>query len=442
MEIKKTDDIIIPVIENFVKLEKSSLQSIFNKLANIGWEEARGRDCLAYSDNEDKAHEKLIDLAKHMGLDYNQDQFGNTYITYTPKGCAPDAPIVASGSHLDSVHNGGKFDGVLGVASALEAIRRIKCIEIYKDSMNLDFNLKKRIQVIAFRGEESSRFGKSLLGSSLATGTLDEKIFNSISDHDGKKLSYLIKYGKPSIDAKNYSAFFEIHIEQSVVIADLIKETNEEILGIVTGGIGGALRCIVEFQGEASHHTGGLPMNERSLRDMMLNTSRLIVSTYEIGKQWDKPEHPARATAKIIDIDNKAPNVVSGWTKAIIDVRALDKKIMYKIIEEIRDKIDNVKGQIIFSEYKVTDPVKFEEELPNFIRNIANKMEIKTINLPSMPGQDTISMAKISIPTGMIFIASENEGVSHNKREFSRRIQCEKATDLLTASMFNLALET
>lgn len=440
MEIKKTDHIIIPTIEQFAKIEKFSLQGIFNKLANIGWKETRGRDCLAYSENEDKTHKKLINLAKNIGLDCNQDQFGNTYITYTPEGCPPDAPIVASGSHLDSVHDGGKFDGVLGVASALEAIRRIKCMDLYKNWTNKALNLKKRIQVIAFRGEESSRFGKSLLGSSLATGNLDEKKFNSISDHDGEELSSFIKYGKSSIDAKNYAAFIEIHIEQSVVIADLIKKTNEEILGIVTGGIGGALRCTVEFQGEASHHTGGLPMDKRPSRDMMLNAAKLIISTNKIGEKWDKPEHPARATAKITDIDNKAPNVVSGKTKVIIDVRALDKKIMYNIIEEIREKIDDIKGEIIFSEYKVTDPIKFEEKLPNFIENVANKMDIKTINLPSMPGQDAISMARIGIPTGMIFIASENEGVSHNKLELSRKVQCEKATDLLTASMLNLAL--
>ncbi|MBD3327796.1 M20/M25/M40 family metallo-hydrolase [Candidatus Peregrinibacteria bacterium] len=261
------------------------LETVFNTLADCGWDKENRRNCLAFSAEEDKAHEEfkgfvdqLKTLADEKGLNvfFESDVFGNSYAILEGDN---DEEIVVC-SHLDSVINGGRFDGVVGVATGLNLIQRY-----IKEGLKPKYN----IRVAAFRAEESSITGYSCLGSSLATGVADEsklrkKKLNGhyLSLHDFLRVKSgheeVIQNG-PFLNGNKIRAVFEVHTEQSAVL-----ERLDRGVGVVVKGIGGSRRsdlnildnrAVKNSIGEAgrmlkrlritSHgtagHTGGLPMN-------------------------------------------------------------------------------------------------------------------------------------------------------------------------------------
>ena len=260
-------------------------QEVFTPLADVGFDSDRshlGRDCAAYTENEDRAHDvfarlvseiRILALEKDLNVTLEVDPFGNSYAVL--EGESDDEIMICS--HLDSVPNGGRFDGVIGVAAGLEVIKRF----IEEDKQPV-----KTIRVAGFRAEESSVTGHSCLGSSLATGNFDIENLTK-RKHDVRGISLrdvLSKMGvtdgklnelkeRPFIDGNKVVAVVEVHVEQSPVLESLDKP-----VGIVSKGIGGARRSDLNFKSELgmeSHvgrvlkvtvtgeagHSGGLPMN-------------------------------------------------------------------------------------------------------------------------------------------------------------------------------------
>ncbi len=276
-----------------------SLESTFSELANVRWqgnEVDQGRDCLAYSENEDKVHVAFADRVRElnesaealgMQVELEIDPFGNSYAVLA--GESEREVMICS--HLDSVPNGGKFDGVLGVTAGLETIQRF---------IDQDQKPNKTIRVAAFRAEESSITGHSCLGSALATGNFDiselkqkpyndsgKSLFNVLTDRGMTESEIEQLRDNPYINAGLLDEVLEVHIEQSSVL-----ESLDEPIGVVVNGIGGARRSDVTISSKTEEeveavddnskilkiiingkagHSGGLPMNGEVILDQEMN---------------------------------------------------------------------------------------------------------------------------------------------------------------------------
>jgi len=210
-----------------------------------------GRHVLGYTENENKAFQILKEIMEDCNLSVHTDKFGNLFGVYYPEGCNPNAQAVISGSHLDSVGNvrktvgGGAYDGVLGVAAAVETIQKIQ---------DENLHLNRPVAIAVWRSEESSLWGRPCLGSSLATGSLSEIETNNFSalneQNETITLNQQIQQLQETDQANNdlppclqnitQSDYIELHIEQGPNV-----QRNE--VGIVRTAIAGATRSVLEL---------------------------------------------------------------------------------------------------------------------------------------------------------------------------------------------------
>lgn len=414
-------------------------------LSNIGWTEKDGRNCLAYSPEENAAFSLAREIMERLGMKVEIDGAGNLYGTWYPKDNFEGRPVVASGSHLDSVYNGGRYDGVLGVAGALEAIRRMQEQGLRPNSP---------IQVIAFRAEESSRFKKSCLGSAMATGTVELPELTLLRDKNDSSLTLLQAMGvsevemiqllqNPSITRDQIKAYIELHIEQSPVLYVKNQQSKNPYLGVVTGGIGGATRDSLILEGVSSH-SGGNPMRGRKgeFTDITVVSAEIITAINKYALKRDKKRTPFRATVNIENIPGKSINAVSGYEKLALDFRGLYESYLMECRQEVFHLIENIARkhgvQCAIKPQSVTRPVTFTDEVPNIIRAEIQNLGLKTLDMPSMPGHDAANIARIGVPTGMIFVESW-KGISHHPSENTSSQQVERGIQALTHSLLAAA---
>ncbi len=239
----------LAVFQTFLRLTKGEEGEFFSE---------KGRHVMAYTESEDRAFAIARAEMESLGLDISTDKFGNLFGTYYPQDCNPNANAVMSGSHLDSVGTidktvgGGGYDGVLGVAAALDAVRAIK--EQENNGKNLD--LKRPIVIVCWRGEESSLWGRSCLGSSLATGSLQEnnsqklamssngQSFNLLDQLQRLRSAGLAQDDTPvCLQYLQNCDIVEMHIEQG-------PNVQRGEIGIATTAIAGSIRSVLKFEGE------------------------------------------------------------------------------------------------------------------------------------------------------------------------------------------------
>ena len=244
-------------------IQKERLQKDFAAMAQLtGLGEGVNR--LAFTDADWEGRQYIIDCMNDAGLDVEIDGFGNV-IGYKV-GTNPDLPVVMVGSHTDSVPNGGNYDGVVGVLSAIEAVRSM---------IDDGFEHEHTIAVVDFMCEESSRFGAATLGSKAMRGKLTLNDLHRLVDTQGISLYDSLKERKLHPDAiesmaynRPVKAFIEMHIEQGKVL-----EHEQKQIGIVSG-IAAPERFYVTIRGNADH-SGATPMNLR--HDALCGASKIIL---------------------------------------------------------------------------------------------------------------------------------------------------------------------
>lgn len=316
-------------------IEKQSPGGTFLKLLDLAEGDPecslvseKGRNALAYSEEEDRAFAKAKEIAQSLGMTIYEDRAKNVYATWFPPQVDRIKPrkSIAIGSHLDSVPNGGSYDGVLGVAMGFQLVE-----ELQKLAMEGEVSLTRPITVCAFRGEESSRFGQACIGSMIASGSMkkDPDQLNLLDKKTGKTLREAIGIPEDEVSAmlheqhlskERFSHYFEVHIEQSSVIETENRKRPEgeyeKVIGIVTGGIGGAARERLQLEAvssdEVSHAVAKIIEAARTLVDFR-----------------DSPAAPFRITVNI-ENNGKAVNTGSGKEKLLVD---------YLGVSDIRDEI-------------------------------------------------------------------------------------------------------
>jgi hydantoinase/carbamoylase family amidase len=374
--------------------------------AEIGRSCPNGVTRLGYAEEERRAHALLTRFLAGLPVVVETDFAGNTYF-YNPQACA-DGPAVLVGSHLDTPPDGGRFDGALGVVAALELMH---CFH--------QTGALKRLPVkgVAFACEESSRFGTSSIGSRLATGQFSAE---PIYDTAGVELSTAMealgfrrepRHDGRLLDVRNVAGCFEMHIEQGPVLDD------EKIpLGIVSG-IAAPLRLKIEVAGQ-SLHTGTTPMNRRS--DALVTASCIVCEVEAAAAAENSPN--CVATVGTLQNFPNSMNVIPGRVELAVDIRDIDAARRHRVAARIRETATAVARQrgcsLSFATLQESAPQPLTGAAVDVLTRRAESRGCPYRMMASGAGHDAMYLARIGVPTAMLFIPSRN-GISHNPAEHS-----------------------
>ncbi|MBY7142913.1 M20 family metallo-hydrolase [Virgibacillus sp. NKC19-3] len=375
----------------------------FNK---IGYTED-GINRLAYTENERKAKEIFKEICEGENLSVRMDYAGN--MIARREGIDPTLPPVSTGSHLDTVINGGEYDGTVGVVTAIELIRRLNEQQI---------QTKHPVEIICFTAEESSRFGVSTIGSKCMAGKLEQHNVQNVKDKCDISLKdafsqvglNLSQAGDACRENETIKAFFEVHIEQGPVL-----EREQLDIGVATG-IAAPTRLKVTVQGKASH-SGTTPMNLR--KDAFLGASEIGLAVEQAA--MIEAQKGTVATVGDCTVAPGVMNVVPEQAEMKIDIRSINMASKQTVMKHIKDTIKYVESKrelLVHSELLTNDkPILLEQEVTSSISQTCEQLGVSYRKMPSGAGHDAMHMAKLC-PTGLIFIPCR-DGLSHHKDEFA-----------------------
>ena len=389
------------------------------RLGRIGTNEKGGVDRVCLTPNFEEGARFLVSLMEEAGLHVGIDQVGN--IIGTANATSRLAPVV-SGSHIDTVVNGGRLDGAYGVLGAVEAIRTIK---------ERSIEVRRPLTAVAFMNEEGVRF-TAMTGSRYFSGLIDGETASALKDREGVKFEEAVKPLRafrplPSPPIRKACAFVELHIEQGPTL-----EAEKIEIGIV-GAIVGIRQFDVRIQGSADH-AGTTPMRMR--KDSLVAASELVLMVREVADQAG-----AVGTVGFIENSPNAPNVVPGAVDLTVDVRHGSKKALADIESEVRRgalMISKKSGcSIRISPRLKLNPTRMDGAVKKAIGASVEDLGLSHRDIDSGAGHDTMNMANIC-PVGMIFVPSVG-GKSHSPAERSKDGDLVNGVNVLAATLVRLA---
>ena len=408
-------------------IQRERLVKDFDAMAQLT-APGEGINRLAFTDADWAGRQYIIDRMTDAGLSVEIDDFGNV-IGYKI-GKKPDLPAVMVGSHTDSVPNGGNYDGVVGVLSAIEVIR-----SMIDDGYEHDHT----IAVVSFMCEESGRFGNATLGSKAMRGELTLQDLHHLVDKQGISLYEALKghnLNPDGIETMAYKrpvkSFTEIHIEQGKVL-----EHEQKTIGIVTG-IAAPERFYVTIRGNADH-SGATPMNLR--HDALCGASKIILGIEEIASMQEEP--PVVGTVGVVEVTPGAMNVIPGAVKLGVDIRSISKVARNSVVTLVKEFIDitaEKRGLSYTIETIAQDhPVEMHPAMIREIEEAVKSVGVEYMTIPSGAGHDAMHWAEV-VPTGMIFIPCR-DGISHNPAEFAEMDDIVTGAEVLDKVLRKLSLE-
>jgi N-carbamoyl-L-amino-acid hydrolase len=342
-----------------------------------------------------------------IGLTIETDSAGNNWVTLP--GASPKTVIV--GSHLDSVPNGGWLDGCLGVMAALEALR-----------MHAAATPPVTLKLVDWADEEGARFGRSLLGSAAAAGSLRIDDVRELTDRQGTRLAdALAENGvrletmlgaRDELKAIDARAYLELHIEQGPVLESMNKPS-----GVVLGTFG-VERHMIRFTGQAAH-SGSTPIPMR--RDAFLAAAQAALECREIAIRHSKPGpgNNVVCTVGVVNVEPKIVTAVPGTCEISLDQRALGADVLAAMLRDAHDAVDKAaRANHVTAEWRNLwriDPRPFDPTLIRLCEDAVREETGDAPRLPSGPLHDAAEMVP-HMPVVMMFAYSSN-GLSHCKEE-------------------------
>ena len=392
--------------------------------------EGRGRTVLPGTEANRQAREYFIDRLEAAGLDAMIDAVGNIAGTWVPEGGDPDAAPVAVGSHLDSVPNGGIFDGPLGVYAGLEAVRAMQ---------DADAAPPRPIQVVCFTGEEGTRFADGVLGSSVAAGQVGVAEALAMTD-DGETLREALDaigfHGEGRLDASDWHAWLELHVEQGERL-----EKMGAPAGVVTS-ITGTTRLRGTITGEPAH-TGTTAMADRT--DALAAASEFVLALEAAAQDASAAtDGTAVGTVGELSVDPGAVNIVPGRVEFSADIRDVDQGVIDRLVESAESKLaaleaDRGVDTTLERPYDVP-PVDMAANCRDALHAAGDALGVETVDLHSGAGHDTMQVARVT-DAGLLFVPS-HDGHSHNPLEWTDWDDCATATTVVTTALYSLAEPT
>lgn len=387
-------------------LSLSRLQSRIEEISAIGRAGSRGITRLAYTSADLRGRELLSGWLKSLGLKVRVDQVGNIFARRIGR---VNKPVVMMGSHLDTVTNGGAYDGTLGVLAALEILEAIR-----EDAVDPILP----IELVVFACEESSRFGCSLVGSKYLTGGLTPEKLGSYQDRDGITILRALKDAGLSkrvrqtslFDPLEVKAFLELHIEQYDSLARSARP-----IGIIKN-IAAPTRFLISIEGRAVH-SGAAPMKGRL--DALAAAAEIILCIEKCGRE--ESIYDTVATVTTIEITPGNMNVVPGSATLGVDIRGIDSRSKARVVEALEYKCREISRErngitIRPVTLETENPVALDQDLILLAEEICSQMGVPYTLMNSPAGHDCMAMAKV-VPAGMIFVSNAS-GISHNPDEW------------------------
>jgi ureidoglycolate amidohydrolase len=389
-----------------ILIDQESLLSELETLATISDAVPPAVTRIVFTPTDLKARAWLIRRFEGTGLAVRQDAIGNIFARWA--GSKPEAPVVGSGSHIDAIPNSGKYDGVVGVLGALEAIRALQ---------RCGFKPTNSIELLVFTSEEPTRFGIGCLGSRLLSGGLSAEAAKRLTGSDGESLEKVrLQAGlRGEIDDVKlpdgyYKAFVELHIEQGPLL-----EQQGVPLGIV-GKIAAPASFRITIQGVGGH-AGTVLMRDR--RDALCAAAALILAIEHAARTKGTPD--TVATVGVCEVFPGATNSIPSRVHLSLDIRDTAAAQRDAVMREIRAASEAIRGERRVSiEYDLLNadaPADCASLVVDAIRNACDAHGLKYLSMISRAYHDSLFMARIA-PAGMLFIPCRN-GHSHRPDEYA-----------------------
>jgi beta-ureidopropionase / N-carbamoyl-L-amino-acid hydrolase len=391
-----------------------SFDGMWAELADVGRNPAtNGYRRFAWTRADHDLREWFTAAAESRGLDVTVDRCGNQWAWWGD----PDAdPGVVTGSHLDSVPDGGAYDGPLGVVSAFAAVDALR---------SKGFVAQRPLGVVNFCDEEGARFGVACAGSRLLTGALGADCALALRDADGVTMAEALGTAGRSADIgrddealARIATFVELHVEQGRGLADLAAPSA------VASAIWPHGRFRAELPGEANH-AGTTRLADRV--DPTLAYARLIIAARESAQR-----HGAVATCGKVRIDPNGVNAIPSLVTAWIDSRGPVRDDVRAVVAELSALTESAGGTL--TEESWTDATTFDADLRKRLASALGEPPV----LDTGAGHDAGVLAAHGIATGMIFVRNPT-GVSHSPAEFAERDDCLAGVEALTTVLADLA---
>ena len=378
---------------------------------------ADGAQRLAWGPVWREARSWFASKLAEIGLTQSSDAAGNNWVTVPGES----SRTVIIGGHLDSVPNGGWLDGALGVTAGLEALR-----------MFSGRRPPVTIAVVDWADEEGARFGRSLLGSSAAGGSLKVDDVRGLVDKQGTRLADALRengvdldrmldaHGElKKIDAK---AYVELHIEQGPVLESMNKPT-----GVVLGTFG-VERHMLRFVGQAAH-SGSTPIPMR--KDAFLAAAQTALDCREIARRHSKPGAGVVCTIGVVKAEPGIVTAVPGVCEISLDQRALDAAVLARMLADARDVAERAAREnnvtVEWRNIWRIEPRPFDPRLIELCAEAVREVTGDAPRLPSGPLHDAAEMVP-HMPVVMMFAYSSN-GLSHCKEEDTPEPYLEQTID-------------
>ncbi len=365
-----------------------------------------------------------------LGLTVSQDCIGNIYAVL--EGTEPELSPVWSGSHLDTVYQGGAFDGISGVVCAMEAARIIK---------ESGLPHKRNLVVTMFSGEEPARFGMGCIGSRALAGRLTTEMTKSLHDADGVTLYDAMKQveldpeGLSSIIKKpgDVYASVELHIEQNIYL-----ERAGLPIGLVSS-ICAPSNLVVQVSGRSAH-AGGMSMEER--KDAFTAACEMALAVESIGRLESQSEFTT-TTVGSVQVEPNQSNIIPGRVVFTIDIRDAAKASKDRIIRLITERLETIaqnRGVSVQWEIQNDDtPMPCDSHISGMMENYCKEMEIPFQRMVSGPFHDSLFLGEF-VPVGMLFVPSK-AGLSHCPEEWTDYKDLKQGSQILASTLMELCNE-
>lgn len=398
----------------------SRLNASIDRLARVG-RLPNGDICrLAFTAEDLQARYLVQQWMVEAGMTVHIDAAGNLIGRYA--GIVDDAPSLATGSHIDTVPSGGRYDGVLGVLAGIEVVRTLK---------ENNLRLKHPIEVIVFTDEESSMIGSQAIAGTVVLNAPEryqpkvaqpiEACLESIGgDWDAIPTACRTRQGM--------AAFIELHVEQGAVL----EQTHTEI-GIVQGVVG-MLRQMITITGQANH-AGTTPMDMR--QDALVAAAQVILAVKQIALSM--PSQPV-ATVGYINAEPNAVNIVPGKVELSVDMRDLSQdcldSMMSRLLRELGAIAAATNTEIDVAPVLCVQPTLAADHVQETIESVCQELNFSYRYLPSRAGHDSLEIGRIT-DMGMIFVPSQ-AGLSHSGAEYTSPEQCTQGANVLLHTLLKL----
>ena len=405
-------------------IDADRFRETFETYSEIGATADGGLHRLALTDTDREARDLLVEHMEELGLDVRVDELGNVY--GRRDGRDPDAAPVLIGSHLDSQPYGGRYDGQLGVLTALETLRTFE---------DAGVETARPIELVNWTNEEGSRFEQAMLGSGVAAGAVDVDHARSLADARGRTVEGELRRigydGDAPAEVTDAHAYLELHVEQGPRLA-----RSGASVGVVDG-VFGLSWMEATLRGQANH-AGPTAMHDRQ--------DALVAATdaaSEIHALPNRLSADAVATVGRMDVSPNSINVIPDEVTFTVDVRSYDAAVVAAAPDAVefevataaeREDVDHE-----FERLWSIDPLEFSPVVREAVVAGAEAAGVPYRHVVSGAGHDASYMAQVT-ESGMVFVPSV-DGITHAESEFTEWHDCVAGAETYANATLELAME-